>query len=462
MHELKPFDIAIVGGGRAGVAAALRAAERGARVCLVEKDRLGGAGLQSGLACLGVVMDSLGLTRGVRPPSPGETGPSPQPSLDIPLLFDKVRGAARALSEERQRSLQAKGVVLLKGTGTLLDATHLTVATTDGGNESVEAKSIILATGSQTDALPAMPFDDRDIISSDDILKSADIPQSVMVVGGGGAACETATLLNRLGSRVFLCVPRARLLPEADPDVAAMLEKALKNRKIKLLLHKKPESFYKNNDKMEICLEGGIKFSVHKIVAAGEMRKPHSETLGANSPKIRLGEQGEVLVNEKMETSVSGLYAIGGITGRAPSPVLSSEEAKVAVGNALGTPKSLDRGKMPFIVYSEPELAGVGCLAGEAHHKGYRAVEGCADRLDRPVVTGGDAEFFKIVVDRSTRKVIGGHILAHRASEKIVPVWLAVQKGLTAADLAGLPHGTASQGIREAARTALRALKTGR
>jgi len=455
---MKLFDIAIVGGGRAGIAAAERAAERGARVCLIEKDQLGGAGLQSGLACLGSVMDSLGLTQGVWPPSAGATTQTPP---DIPHLFDRVRGAAQALSEERQNSLKDKGVVLLKGEATLIDATHLTVAAAPG-NESVEAKSIILATGSHPIAPPAMPFDERDIIFPNDILKSADIPQSVLVIGGGGPACETATLLNRLGSRVFLCAPRARLLSGADPDAAAMLEKALKNRKIKLLLHKKPESFYRTDDKMEVCLEGGVKFSVHKIVAAGETRQPHSEALGANSPQIRLGERGEVLVNEKMETSVPGLYAIGGVTGRLPSPALSHEEAKVAVGNALGTPRSLDRDKMPVIVYSEPELAGVGCLAGEAHHKGYRAVEGCANQTGRQAATGGDAGFFKVVVDRSTRKVIGGHIVAHRASEKIAAVWLAMQKELTAADLAGLPHGTASGGIREAARNALRTLKAGR
>ena len=448
---MKTFDIVILGGGQAGVSAALRAVTLGAKVCLIEKDQIGGTGMHTGFACLRSLINLPELIRTIYQPN----------TSDVSKLFAKVKETEWVLAQKQENSLKEKGVTLLRGTGVLVGKTHVRVESVEGG-KTVEAKSIILAPGSYPTSPPTMPFDGLDIIPGDDILKFKNIPENVMVTGGSAAMYEIASLFNQLGSKVFLCTEEARPFPNEDKDIANSLEKTFKNKKIKLLFGKEPVSFFKNNGKIDITLKGGVKFSVSTIIWAGNNRKPNSEALGVIESRLYLGEQGEVLVNEKMETSLPGLYAIGGITGRVPSPALSDEEAKVAVGNALGKPRMLDRDKIPFIVYTEPELASVGCSADTAHYKGFRAVEGSyhADQLDESAAIENSMEFFKIVVDKPSKKVIGGHVLADRASEIIAPVLLAVKKGLTAADLAGLPQGTSSQGIREAALSAVRALKT--
>lgn len=448
------FDIAIIGGGQAGVSAALRAANLGAKVCLIEKGAIGGSGLHSGFACLRAVMNLPGFSHNSLQANPA----------DVCKLFTRVAEAEQVLAQKRMNFLKEKKAAFLQGTGVLVDGTHVSVESAEDG-KTIEAKAIILAPGSQPQALPTLPFDGQDVVPGDDILKFTDAPPNVMVAGKSTATYEIASLLNRLGSKVFLCSEDARLFPDADRDAADALEKSFKNRKIKLLLGKKPASFFKNDGKIDVTLDGGVKFSANKIVWTGETRKPCSEALGSMEPRFHLGGQGgEVLVNEKMQTSVPGVYAIGGITGRGSSPALSDEEAKVAVGNALGKSQTLDEDKIPFILYTEPEFASVGCPAASAHYKGYRAVEGScyADQLDQSAVIEKGTDVFKIVVDKASKKVIGGHVLADRASEIIAPVLVAVKKGLTAADLAGLPHGTGSQGIREAARSAIRALKSTR
>lgn len=431
----------------------MRAANQGARTCLIQENRLGGNGLQSGFACLRRILNLPEFSKNTSSPN----------SIEIGKLSTQVEEAEQELAQHLGNTLKGKKVTILQGTGVLVDETHVSVESAQGG-ETVQAKSIILAPGSNPTALPTLPFDGLDIIPGDDLLQLPAVPDQVMVAGGSAAACEIASLLNRLGSKVFLCSEDARLFPDNDRETGDTLEKAFKTKKIKLLLGKKPASFFKNNGKIDVTLEGGVKFSVNSIVWAGKTRKARTEALGAAESRIQLGGQGEVLVNEKMGTSLPGVYAIGGVTGRGPSPALADEEAKVAVGNALGKSRTLERHKTPFIVYSEPEFASVGCSADTAHYQGYRAVEGCcpADQLGLPPTDVGGPEIYKIVVEKSSKKVIGGHILSPRASEIIAPVLLAVKKGLTAADLAGLPHGTGSQGIREAARSAVLALKIGR
>ena len=189
------------------------------------------------------------------------------------------------------------------------------------------------------------------------------------------------------------------------------------------------------------------------------VKSANREALEAVRPGLLLGERKEVLVNDRMESSVPGIYAVGSVTGCSPDPLLSEEGGRIAAKNALGKGRTLNMDHVPTIVYTDPEIASVGCTATNGHYKGFRTVEGCfnSNALDHSIITGEIVGLFKIVADKTTKKVIGMHILGSGASEMISLAALTIKKGLAVSDLAALPCGWPSrfQGVKKAARMCL-------
>jgi len=333
-----------------------------------------------------------------------------------------------------------------------------------GANEEkvIKAQKIILATGSRIEAPATIPFDLERITSADTVFEIGKVPASVLILGGAGAGCELAALYNKLGSKTFLCDEAPRLLPDLDSDLMEAVEGEIKRQKIKLLPNKKVISIFKDRDAIDISLDGGVKFSVQTIVLTGN-RKARIEGVMAEKTGMRLGEKGQILVDEKQETTLNGVYAAGSVTGRDGFHGLSEEEGKVAAENALGGKARLNKDWIPRIVYAGLEIATVGCCAADAHQKGFRAVEGrCdGDQLDFSLILNDAAGFVKIVADKSSRNVIGGQIVSKNASEFIPLILLAIKKGLQVNSLANLSCGVTTQilGIREAARACVEALR---
>ena len=444
------FDIAVIGAGPAGVTAALRGAERGARVCLIEQDRIGGSCFRKGLYPAKAVMALI------------EAVPSENGSVDVRKFFKSIDEFGESLSQSWRSKLDDRGVQTCLGRAVLSSPTLIQVETPQGSKE-VFAKKIILAIGSHPTSLPNLPFEGDSIVPIDDALQSDRVPATVLILGAGPRGCELATLFNRLGSKVFLSDQTPRLLTGQDPDVTDFIEGALKKQKIKLLLNKRLVSYYKNNNLFDISLEGGVKFQVEKIVLnmtrEGSVSGLNSERLG-----LRLGEGKGVLVNETLETSVPGIFAAGSVIGRTAFAGLSEEEGRVAADSALGKAKPHNADWVPFIVHTRPEIATVGCFAEEAHHKGFRAVEGRfeAKSLDYALVEEGASGFFKVAADKKSGTVIGVQLVSPRASELISLVLLAMKKGIKVGALASLTGDGFSeiQGIREAAKACSRALKS--
>ncbi|MFQ5450132.1 MAG: dihydrolipoyl dehydrogenase family protein [Nitrospinaceae bacterium] len=450
---MQEFDIAVLGGGIAGISAARRAAELDAKVCLIEKKRLGGNCFHQGLYPYQRIIQQIRVQQTGHPVE--DSGP------DIKKIIQEAKEVCRKISGQWQASLTECGIHLEMGQGFLVNAKELVVHTSEG-EKLIRARKIILAPGSSTAAPTTLPFDGHRIISSEQASNMDEIPEKVLILGGDSLGCETACLFNHLRSRTFLCDSRPRLMMDQDPDLTQALETQLKKQKLKLLLNKKVLSIYKNEDKIDITLEGGIRFDVNQIVHAGD-RNPNSQELGTQNPGLELGNYGEVLVDEMMETTLKGVYAVGSVTGRPLSDCLSQEEGRVAAENALGKTKKLNIDWVPRIIHTDPEIASVGCFARDAHHKGFRAVEGRCDfsQLDHAFLHGESEGMIKIVAEKSTRKVIGAQIVAPRASEFIPLMLLAIKKGLTVHSLGRLSCGfsTRFQGVWEAARACIRAIK---
>ena len=447
------FDIVVLGAGSSGISAAMRGADLGARVCIIEMDRIGGSQLCKGFY---PIKSAIGFLKNK------ESVAQVDEVVNAEILFNNTSKSMVSLSDKWQKDLIQSGITIINGIGTLSSSSIITVKTNEKPID-VRAQQIIIATGSKPIALPAIPFEEKIIIPVDDVFIDSSIPKSVFIMGADENGCELAYFYQALGSKVFLGSYDSRLMGQLDPDIVEIVEKSLKKLKVKLLLGKKILSYFKNNKLLDITLDGGIKFQVEKVVQNLE-RQGNSIELGCDLLGVRLGTDKEILVNEKFETSTKNVYAVGSITGRLSRPGISSEEGRIAAGNAMGKNISMNSDWVPTIIFIEPEIACVGCFAQEAHHKGFRGIEGKAmlEDLDCSIINNNFDGFFKIVADARSGIVIGGQISSHNASQLILLVLMAIKKGLKVGALAFLASDKSNEieGIKEAARLCSKALKS--
>ena len=440
---MEQFDVLVLGGGLAGVSAAIRAAELGAKVSLIEKGDIGRVGFQRRHA---LFME-------------GRSTISPSSS------WDEYKTALNLEAEDYCQSLRDKldavNVSIVEGEGKLANQGEMSVQLNDGGHLLLKGKTVILACGSAPRFPSTLPHEDGVVISIEEISQLPTLPEKVMVIGRGSSACETALGLQKRGCKVFLCSEQKELFSEMDEDFNIEIERQLKEKKIKILAGKKLISFYKTGGELEVTLETGIKFSAHQIVIAGDRRGVEGiseiEKLG-----IRLGEHQKIFVDEAMMTSLPGVYAVGSVAGELTSDTLSQEEGKVAAENTLGKKKKLNREWVPQIARLSSDVAYVGCNMKTAGHQGFHPVEGVFDR--EPHADGNLAqvkEKYKIVADKRTRLIVGVQIISKRSSDWISMFLLLIKKGVTVGNLANSisPEGAGISGLCEAARNCARALK---
>jgi len=410
---MEELDVVIVGGGTAGVAAAQSAVEQGARVCIIESNRLGGHSLFKGQIPLQIIHDHL------------EKFDQYISFEDLILEANKQAGK---ISEEIEEQLKNCGVDCVKGEAALT-ANHQVTILQDNNSSKIKTAKIIIATGSLPKPVAKIPFDDQSIFHIDRLLDWKEAPTSLLIVGGDKSGLEAACLFSLLGTKVFLVEENHRLIHDRDPDLITALEAGFKQRKIKTLLGKKIISIFKNAEKIDVTLDGGVKFSTERILVSGE-RSGNTAQLGLSSLNIEQGASQEIWVNEKMETSSKGIFAAGSVTGRPHSLQISKEEGRVAGINAAGGSETVDQGQILFCLQTQPEIASIGCLSGDAHYKGYRAVQGRYDFSG-----GGDSSihssgFCKIIADRESKQFIGAQMMGTQASEAISELQSMIREGV--------------------------------
>ena len=449
---METFDVIVLGAGSAGVSAALRASDQGAQVCIIEQEKIGGSCIHKGLYPLKF---GLGLLRN------NESNFNVNGRIDSEKLFHKITGSMQLLSELWEQRLTEAGVTIKIGSGLPLSSDLVQVRSNDKAFD-IATKKIIIATGSSPVSLPTLPFEGDIIVPTDDVFKNHSIPDRVFIMGAGGYGCELSSFYQMLGSKVFLSSDHSRLFPDQDPEILNNLERSLKSLKVKLLLGKKISSYFKNNELLDITLAEGIKFQTEKIILNLD-RQGNSENLECNTLGVRVGDNKEILVNDKLETSVPDIFAVGSITGRRSRSGISEEEGKIAADNVMGKNKSINYDWIPFIFFTKPEIASVGCFAEQAHYKGFRGVEGCtkSENLDFSFLGEVKEGFFKIVADARSGVVIGGQFVSPNASQLISLIVLAIKKGMKVGALLSLANGKSEEieGIREAARLCSKAIK---
>jgi dihydrolipoamide dehydrogenase len=430
------FDLIIVGAGPGGYTAAIRAAQRGTRVALVADAAPGGTCLHLGCIPTKTLLTCTELFAKLQ--RAAEFG------LDVPegtrLLLDRMgrrrRKVVSGMATGLEFLLRKNGVTVIEGRAALAGGTRVTV-----GGRTLEAPRIILATGSRPAPSPAglPPVDGGRVLNSNHALRLAEPPKQLLVVGGGYIGCEFASVFRALGSEVTVMEAMDRLLPGMDAELGEALARSLRKAGIEVQTGAKIEGFDAAFDRV--------------LVAVG--RVPDTDGLGCETAGVKLTARGHVEVNERMETSAPGIYAIGDLVGRLALAHVASAQARVAVENAFGGGATMNYAAVPAVVFTHPEIASVGLTEAEAQARGRAVRVGRFPfaALGRAQASGEADGFVKLVTDAETHRIVGGQVFGHGAGELIATITVAVTLGATAEQLAHTicAHPTFAEAIGEAA-----------
>ena len=440
-----PYDIVVLGGGSGGYACALRAAELGMNVVLIEKDKVGGTCLHRGCIPTKALLHAAELADQARE-SESFGVRTRLEGIDVPAVHsykDKVIGG---LYKGLAGLIKSKKITVVEGEGRLAGPNRVVV-----GDQVYEGRNVVLATGSVPKSLPGLDIDGEKVISSDHALVLDRIPSSVVILGGGVIGVEFASVWRSFGAEVTIVEALPHLLPLEDESSSKLLERAFRRRGIKYELGTRFESVKTTDTGVVVSLENGKTLDAEiMLVAVG--RGPVSAGLGFEENGVST-ERGYVLVNEFCQTSVPGVYAVGDLIPTLQLAHVGFAEGILVAEHIAGlNPVPIDYDGVPRITYSEPEVASVGVATSVARERGHDVVELsynlAGNGRSKILQTQGEV---KVVAERDGR-VLGVHMVGSRVGELIAEAQLIFNWEATATDVAQLihPHPTQSEALGEA------------
>lgn len=447
------MKIAVLGGGPGGYVAALKAAQLGAQVIVVESSEVGGTCLNWGCIPTKALLASAEALHKARNLSDYgiELNGSVTPNLS--LIMERKNKVVSTQVKGIRALFKSWGVELIEGRGRLTGPTSIEVEKKDGSTATIAADKIIIATGSRPAELPAFKFDGKNILSSNEALTITDIPKSMLIIGAGVIGCEFACIYNELGAEVTMIEMMPRAVSTEDEEISELLAKELKKKKIKLLTGVGVTKVEKMPDGMHAHLPDGKEIAAEKIlVSIG--RALNSDNIGLESVGINRGKRGEIIVDNRMETNIKGVYAAGDVIGRIMLAHVASTEGIVAAENICGRDTTMDYSVVPAAIFTSPEIGSVGLRENQAADKGIKTRIGRFQfrALGKAHAMGEISGFVKIIADAGTDKILGVHIIGPHASDLVHEAAVAMKAGLTARDIAATIHAhpTLSEGLLEA------------
>ncbi|WP_099188594.1 dihydrolipoyl dehydrogenase [Tepidibacter mesophilus] len=445
------MKIAVIGGGPGGYVAAIKASMMGADVTLIEKRRVGGTCLNVGCIPTKALLACSEMLMNVRESKSYGINIDGTINADFESMMNRKDKIVEQLVKGIEFLFEKKGVKLVNGFGKLISKNEIEVSKEDGSKEVIKADKIILATGSVPIVPPMFPYDGEKVITSDEALNLKELPKSMLIVGGGVIGCEFGQFFRTLGTEVSIVEMNDQVLPFEDKDVAKQLQRSFKKDKIKLLTDKKIQNCNIEDGKVVANLDNGKSVEADiMLVSVG--RKPYLENLGIQELGIEI-ERGKIVVDEKMQTNIDGIYAIGDIVDSPFLAHVASKEGMIAVQNALGKDKKIDYTAIPRCVYTEPEVAGVGLTEKQLEEKGIQYKTGKFEfrGLGKAQAIGKFQGFIKVLAD-SEDKIVGASIIGPHATDLLTELTLAVSLGLTVEQVGDAihPHPTLSEGLMEA------------
>lgn len=453
---MERYDLVVIGAGPGGYVSAIRAAQLGLKVAIVEKDRPGGVCLNWGCIPSKAILICAELYESVKESE--QYGIKVQGlSYDYAHVIRRSREAADRLARGVQFLLKKNKIALLAGSGRLEGKNTVAVLPKEGQAQKLVAERVIIATGSAERGLPGVEIDGHQIITSREALVDTEISEAVLIIGGGAVGIEFAYIYSTFGSRVTLVEMEKQLLPGMDSEVAQELQRVFRKKGVEVLTGTKFHSLTKFPGRVEVVLEanGGLKERTANKVLVAVGRKPLSEGLGLEELGVEL-EHGFIKIDERLRTRCETVYAIGDVNGPPLLAHAASEEGIAAVEMMLGKrEKGVEHAKIPACIYCQPEVAAVGLTEEQAAAQGYEVKSGKFPfrASGKAIAAGHEEGFVKIVVDKTYGEILGCHIIGKGATDLIAEISLAQTLEATTAELGRTVHAhpTLSEAIMEAA-----------
>jgi dihydrolipoamide dehydrogenase len=453
--ERKKFDIAVIGAGPGGYVAAIKAAQNGKQVCLIEKGLMGGSCLNVGCIPTKALLANAELMRHIRDAAQFgiTTGP-------VSFDFSKMKLQKDAVISKIRKSLegliQSNQIVILRGHAEFTSPKEIKVKGED--NALVYAENTIIATGSEPLDIPAFPCDHKRIFNSSSILELQTLPKTIAIIGGGYIGCEFASLYAAFGVKVIILEALSSIVLTQGRGIADTLTRAFIKQGIDVQTDVFVEKIDQTANGLQVQLRGKAPVECDiALVAVG--RKVVSNNLGLENAGVKRTDKGAIEVDERMQTNVPGIYAIGDVTGKFLLAHVASHQGIVAATNAIGQEAIMHYNAVPAVIFTTPEIATVGMTLEQALEAGYAATAGKFpfQALGKSIATMETEGFAQIVSDKKTGEILGAQVVGHDASTLIAEMALAIANELTVESISETIHAhpTVAEAWLEAALLAM-------
>lgn len=458
VEQLSPgaADVIIIGGGPGGYVAAIRAAQLGGKVILVEKDELGGVCLNRGCIPTKVMLSSADAYDLIARRSKEFGVNVGDVSLDYAKVIDRRDEVVKQLVSGVHFLMKQHKVQVLKGTGRLASKTAVEVTMADGKKETVTGRNIIIATGSEPLPLPIPGLEGDNVWDSDAALQAKEVPKTLVIIGGGAIGVEWGYMFQKFGAQVTIVELMAQLLPLSDSEIAGELRRVLEKDGIRILTESQVTKVeHKNRQEVATVATGDSQQQITAdkiLVAVG--RRPISSNLGLEELGVAT-ERGRIIVNERMRTNVPGIYAIGDVVGGMLLAHKASEEGVVAVENCMGRDSKMSYNSVPSAVYTTPEVATVGLTedAAKKQEIDYRVGKFFFRANGKALGLGERDGFVKFIADAKYGEILGCHMIGPHVTDLIHEVVVGMDAEATVETIGRAVHAhpTLSEVVKEAA-----------
>ena len=456
---MSTYDVVVIGSGPGGYVAAIRCAQLGMKTAIIEKyNILGGTCLNVGCIPSKALLDSSHhyehavkhfADHGIE--IPGEV------KINFKKMIERKQGVVDMTTKGIEFLMTKNKIDVFNGFGSFKDATHV-VITSETGEETIEGKHIIIATGSKPSTLPFITLDKERVITSTEALKLPEIPKHMVVIGGGVIGLELGQVYRRLGAEVSVVEYMDRIIPTMDAAQSKELMKAMKKQGVKFFLSHKVSDVTRNGDEVTVTAtdkkDKEVTFTGdYCLVCVG--RRPYTDGLKLENAGVKATERGMIDVNNHLQSNVANIYAIGDVVRGAMLAHKASEEGTLVAEVIAGQKPHIDYNLIPGVVYTWPEVASVGKTEEQLKEAGvaYKAGQFPMRALGRSRASGDIDGFVKILSDKTTDEVLGVHMVGARVADLIAEAVTAMEFRASAEDIARMSHAhpTYAEAVKEAA-----------
>ncbi len=463
MSENQNFDVVVIGAGPGGYVAAIRAAQLGLKTAIIEKQWMGGVCLNVGCIPSKALLKNADVAHTLRERAKEFGFSFDNLKLDYSVAVKRSRQVSDRLVRGVGFLMKKNKIEVFNGTGVVKARDTIQVTDKDGKQTNLKTKNMILATGAHTFVIPGVTIDGEKVVTYLEAILQEKLPKSVVIIGAGAIGVEFATIWNAYGTEVTLVEMLPRVLPLEDEESSAELAKAYQKRGIKMLTGTRVLGVETTDNGVKVRVSAGegqpekVLEAEQALIAIGF--RPNTENLGLEGVGVKLNQRGFIEIDDRMQTNVPGIYAIGDVTGQLLLAHVASAQGVIAAENIAGVETiKLDYKMMPRATYSHPQVASFGYTEAEAKELGYEIKVGRFpfQANGKALGLGDYAGFVKIITEAKYGEILGAHFVGPDVSELLPELTLAQRMELTTTEVARNVHShpTLSEAIMEAAEAA--------